>query len=114
MATRASNKPHVVNFEGHRWVETGVKCPGCNQQISCDITDQRGALECGGPGEGLCGQAALSFDLGQAGWQRTVREYKKSGYKIPSLILCERISDAFDKADNVGKPYLAKANPRRR
>ena len=51
MATHASNKPHVVNFEGHRWVETGVKCPGCNQQISCDITDQRGALECGEPSD---------------------------------------------------------------
>jgi len=114
MATRASNKPHVETFQGHRWVETGVKCPGCNQQISCDLTDQPRALECGGPGEGICGEASLTFNLGQAGWQRAVREFKESGYKVPSLVLCERISDAFDKADNVSKPYFAKANPRRR
>lgn len=116
MAT-STHKPRVQTFERYRWVETGVTCPGCNQQISCDLTDQPGALECGGPGEGICNESRFAFDLGSINeWARQRREFsdEHDGAKAPTIALCERISAAFDKADNVGKPYLAKANPRRR
>ena len=116
MAKRASNKPHLVDSHGYRWVETGVMCPGCNQQISCDLTDQPGALECGGPGDGICSAGHIAFSLGSPGWQRELREFKDlfPKAKAPTLVLCERIVNAFNKADKIGKPYLAKANPRRR
>ena len=114
MATHASNKPHVETFQGHRWVETGVKCPGCNQQISYNLSDPRSGLECGGPGEGICGDAHVAHMLGEPGWLGVVEEYKASDGRVPSLLQCARIMAAFNKADNIGKPYLAKANPRRR
>ena len=95
-----------------------MTCPGCNQQISCDLTDlPAGKLECGFPGNGICGEAEFTFDLGSINeWAQQRRKFSEEhdGAKAPTIALCERISAAFDEADNVGKPYIAKANPRRR
>jgi hypothetical protein len=125
MAKRITLVPHrhaprIEPWEGSGWVETGVVCPGCNQVITADFVDHDGSLECGGPGEGICGPAHVAYALGAPNWRREVREQKEMfpENKLPSLQKCADIMDAFEEAGRIGEKHGAalrhKRNPRRR
>lgn len=105
----APSKARIKTYGKYTWVETGVRCPACNKELSY-APDDRGAVECGGPGEGGCSASMLSYSLGTPKWKQECEDYKfiTDGAKFPSLETCLKVQPAIDKAATIGEEILAK------
>lgn len=107
-AKTAPSKARIETHGKHTWVETGVRCAACNQELSYDPSD--GAVECGGPGNGGCGESMVAFSLGTPKWDRECKEFKliTEGARLPSLETCLKVRPAYDKAAAIGEKVWAK------
>ena len=105
----APSKARIKTYGNFTYVETGVRCPACNEELSYAPDDQM-TVECGGPGMGGCDESMLSYHLGTPKWKQKCEEYKfiTDGAKFPSLETCLKIQRAIDKAATIGGEILAK------
>ena len=109
----ATSKARIKTHGNYTWVETGVRCPACNKELSYAPEDQ-GAVECGGPGEGGCSASMLSYSLGTPKWKQECEEYKfiTDGATFPSLETCLKVQPAIDKAATIGEETWASRGKR--
>jgi hypothetical protein len=105
----APSKARIKTYGKYTWVETGVRCPACNQELSYAPDDQ-GAVECGGPGEGGCSESMLSYSLGTPKWKQECEEFMliHDGAKLPSLETCLKVQPAIEQAASIGEKVWAK------
>ena len=105
----AASTARIETNGPYTWVETGVRCPACNQELSYDPSFA-GGIECGGPGEGGCSASMLAYSLGTPKWKQECEEFKiiTEGAKLPSLETCLKVQPAIEKAAAIGEKVWAK------
>jgi hypothetical protein len=102
------SKARIETHGKYTWVETGVRCPACNQELSYD-PGEMDAVECGGPGNGACSESIVAFSLGTPKWDRECEEFKliTEGARLPSLETCLKVQPAINKAAAIGEEVWA-------